>query len=42
MVLFESPVCGRYGDTYLPDNEYLRWQLALISQPTVRHPLPGF
>ena len=34
MVLFESPIFTRYRDAYLTDDEYLRLQLALISQPT--------
>jgi hypothetical protein len=41
MVLFESPVFSRYRDAYLTDDEYLRLQLALISQPTSGNIVPG-
>jgi len=41
MVLFESPVFSRYRDVHLTDDEYLRLQLALISQPTVGDVIPG-
>ena len=41
MVLFESPVFSRYRDAYLTEDEYLRLQLALISQPTSGDVIPG-
>lgn len=41
MVLFESPVFSRYRDAYLTDDEYLRLQLALISQPTSGAVMPA-
>jgi hypothetical protein len=41
MVLFESPIFSRYRDAYLTDDEYLRLQLALISQPTSGDVVPG-
>jgi hypothetical protein len=41
MVLFESPVFSRYRDAYLTDDEYLRLQLALISQPAAGDVIPG-
>jgi mRNA-degrading endonuclease RelE of RelBE toxin-antitoxin system len=41
MVLFESPTFSRYRDAYLTDDEYLRLQLALVSQPTSGDIIPG-
>ena len=41
MVLFESPVFSRYRDAYLTEDEYLRLQLALISQPKSGDVIPG-
>ncbi len=41
MVLFEAPLFSRYREWYLADDEYLRLQLALVSQPTSGALIPG-